>query len=285
MARAGGDRGAAAIASAVSSLLASLGVPHTPATVRAFLGGGGGGGGSGGWGGGGGGGDDFARRVIDAFASPGSVPCVTCDAACLSRARVNHEAVVRAVEHLVRVVDATMRTHAHTSLVQYLHARLVGAVDPRLRARGVPVLGAMGLGPLLSLGALAQYDVTRGVRLQVLGWVFTTYVDYYLQGRVKYDLKNLNAALFGKYRAQTVAFLRGRDADLAPVAGFLARHLLEKNVAAGVGLGCAVCRRAPIACSATRRSRVPAAVARRPVTRSVAAAARTRSARAALGFF
>jgi hypothetical protein len=233
------------VLSALSALLSTLGVSSTPAALgralRAW--GGGGGGGGGGWGGGGGGWDagDHAARLVDILTSDGQRRCLaSCAVPCSGRARVDPAAAGAAAERLARAMDAALRRYKSTTLLRYLHTRLTALVNAKLVTRRVPVLRATGIRPVLGLGTLLKYDVTRGVRLRVLQYVFQTYVDWYLPG-VKYDLRAIDAELFARYRPQVVAFLRGRDGDLAPIAGMLVRHAVEVN---GPDPACALCRRA-----------------------------------------
>jgi hypothetical protein len=62
----------------------------------------------------------------------------------------------------------------------------------------------------------------------------------------------MEVLLFTKLRPYVRAFLEAKDADLAPIAGVLALHLLEvNNIVPGINapnLGCVVCKNVPFAC-------------------------------------
>ena len=205
---AGNGGNAGNLVAAVSALLTALGIPNSQAAIRSFLKRGldGGGGGDAG---------DLAARLIDYYFWPLHeflpLPCVPCDAACAAkRVIVDVDRVARAAEALTRAIDAALRRYRGTSLLQYLHGYLVRLIDAKLASKRVPVLRLTGIAPVLGLGPLLQYDVTRGARLKILEWVFAEYVEYYLP-RVKFNVRRLNAELFSKYRPQIIAFLRGRD--------------------------------------------------------------------------
>lgn len=245
----GGNGGAGVnIPNLVSALLTTLGIPHTINGVRKFLGGGGGGGG---------GGNAFnqVRRLIDYFFSGEfeflPIPCVPCLTACSQGGKqVNIERVVAAVENLVRGMDRVCRHTQKKSLIEVLYDRLTKLINGKLKSKKIAVLQHTGIRPVFGLGKLIQYDVTRGLRVKVLDWVFTEYVDYYLGGTRYYNLQKLNAELFSKYRPQVIAFLQGTEGDLAPVMGFLVRHLIEFNKVnmRYPHVGCALCQNAAFSC-------------------------------------
>jgi len=255
---ASGNSGVSAVIAAFSAFLTSLGIPHNVADLKFTLlrGRGGSGGGDGG---------DVASRLVDYFMSPASdalLPCVSCAKACrkdIKRFIIDAAVAARAAEALVRAIDTALKRYKNTTLLRYLYTRLTELVNNKLKSRKVFLLGSIGIKPVLAAGPLLQYDVTRGVRVRVLEWVFETYVDYYLPATVRYNLRHINSEMFKRFRPQVVAFLRGNDGDLAPVAGMLVRHLVEMNPQAVTTktAGCILCSQAPFACHSQRASRVP----------------------------
>lgn len=239
----------------VSAVLTALGIPHTIQGVRKFLGGGGGGGAF-----------DQVKRLIDYYFSGEfsflPLPCVPCTAACSKGGkRIDPNRVVAAMENLVRGMDAVCRYTQKKSLLEYLYGYLTVLINSKLTSKQVPVLKMTGIRPIFGLGQLIQYDITRGVRIKILDWVFREYVDYYIEpvrkflpwkGNRPYNLNRVNAELFSRFRPQVIAFLTGRDGDLAPVVGFLTRHLLEFNQAdlRYPSVPCALCSNAAFSCEA-----------------------------------
>lgn len=248
----------------VSALLTALGVPHTIQGVRKFLGGGGGGNG---------GGFDAVRRLIDYFFRGEfdflPLPCVPCDVACRGPGqKVNVDRVVGAMENLVRGMDAVCRATQKKTLIEFLYEYLTVLINSKIKNKQVPILKTTGIRRVFKVGKLLQYDVTRGVRVKILDWVFANYVDYYLGGKRLYNLKKVNAALFSQFRPQVIAFLQGTAGDLAPVVGFLTRHLIEYNKLnlRYPSVGCMLCNNAAFSCEA-KLGRAKVAVAKAALKR------------------
>lgn len=243
----------ASVAAALSALLTSLGIPNTISALRTSLGGGGNAG--------------IAARLVEYFfwgtVEPPVVPCVSCTKACRRphAVRVEMDRVVAATEALVRAMDAALRRHKNVSLVQYIHGYITGLINRELKQQRVPVLHHIGIRPIFRLGTLMRFKAMRGIRMKVMAWVLSTYVDTYLPPAVKYNLGQINAKVFAEYRPQMMAFLTGRDEDLAPVAGFMVRHLLHVNkVKLGVdvpSVGCVLCKNAPFSCKRAPRRYEP----------------------------
>lgn len=232
------------IVNLVSALLTALGVPHTIQGVRKFLGGVGGGGGF-----------HQVRRLIDYFFAGEfsflPLPCVPCEVACRGAGpKVNVDLVVRAMENLVRGMDRVCQATQNKTLLEFLYGYLTALINSKVQK--VPILKTTGIRPVFKLGALLRFNATRTMRVKVLDWVFTNYVDYYLGGRRVYNLQKVNTELFSTFRPQVLAFLQGRDGDLAPVVGFLTRHLIEFNKVnlRYPSVGCVLCTNAAFSCEA-----------------------------------
>ena len=229
------------IVGSLAPIAANASVRAAFATLLRSLGGGPGGGhGSGGGGGGGGGGNDgrFAERLIDRFFG---ASCGSCDEMCAfpMTHRLDMPSVMRATEHVIQTIDAALRKHRGTSLAQYLYT-YIGRVMNR---KSLPMRGSA----IMALGGFVQYDVTRGVRLRVLEYIFTNYVEYYLPG-ARYNLKNVNTQIFTQFRPLIVSFLRGRDADLSRLGAYMMKYMLEANNLTSFQTrtpACAICVRMP----------------------------------------
>jgi hypothetical protein len=238
---------------ALSALLTALGIPNKPSSLRRFLGGGDG------TGDGGRGNAGIAKRLIEYYFwgmfQPPMLPCVSCTDTCSRRVTVKIDIarVVAATERLVRAMDAALRAYTKLSLMEHVYRYLTDLIDHKLVSRRVPVLRHTGIRPIFRLGSMLQYNVTRGIRMKVLEWVFENYVDYYLPSGIKYNLSQLNAKFFSDFRPQVLAFLKGTDADLAPVVGFLVFHLVKVNQVKlnlnAPNLGCVLCENLPFSCN------------------------------------
>jgi len=177
--------------------------------------------------------------------------------------------VARAAEHLVRTMDAAMRKFKNTSLVKFIYDWVTNELNVKMHARGIP----LRIRPTLRFGVLLQYDVTKGVRLKVLEYISSEYVDYYLGVyapgvSVKYNIHNVNAVLFTKYRPQMVAFLQGQTSDIAPFMGWLAGYLVEANNLTTLHAehpACTLCRKIPTSCHKQKKARARRELARRAV--------------------
>ena len=219
-----------------------------------------GGGNGGGWGNGNWGnwsrwGDDgdIARKLIDIFFGEACLPCDNLCSKLRKEIRLNVPAVVKATEGVVRAMDAALRSHAHQSLVSYLYNYVTARLNVKLRVRGIPLRSTR----LLSLATMLQYNMSKGVRLKVLSYILTNYVDYYLP-KVKYNVQNINTHIFSKFKPQIMAFLKGNDTDLAPLAGHLMGYFLEKNkVSLQSPNLCKLCAQLPVSCKSknTRHTR------------------------------
>lgn len=222
------------------------------------------GGGHGGKGGNNGGGhhnnnnnENFIERLID-IVTGGS--CASCSRVCSKTMThpVDMKLVVRATEALVRAMDVTMRRTKKTSLVRYLYEYVTTKLDSKLKRAGVPIPSKR----LLGFGTLLKYDVTRGVRLKVLDYVLDNYVRYYVP-HITYSTSNVEALVFRNFKPEVLAFLRGTDADLGPLAGRLMKYALEANDLTAIRTGtpaCFLCTRIPVSCTQretrpTRRKR------------------------------
>lgn len=209
------------------------------------------------------------NQLIKYFFAPmllGPTPCVSCAGVCTT---VSGASVVKmdaaeagaATAALVRAADAYVRRRTGNSLLKEVHRFVTATADPLLAAQKVPVLRHTGLARVLGAGALLRFDAARPVRVRVMEYVLRTYVDYYVPA-LRYNVRALNAELFGRLRPQVVAFMRGRDGDLAPLAAFLVTHLVQANP--GPNPACALCTRLPFRCTkTTRRLPRPAAAGRR----------------------
>lgn len=235
------------IVGSLAPIAANASVRAAFATLLRSLGGGPG---SGGWdgGGGGGGGDDgrFAERLIDRFFG---ASCGSCDEMCAfpMTHRLDMPSVMRATEHVIQTIDAALGKYRGMSLAQYLYS-YIGRVINRKR---LPMRGSA----VMALGGFVQYDVTRGIRLRVLEYIFTNYVDYYLPG-ARYNLKNVNTQIFTQFRPLIVAFLRGRDADLSRLGAYMMKYMLESNNLTSLQTrtpACAICVRMPCLKNLARR--------------------------------
>lgn len=242
-----------ALLAALSRLLTALGVPNTLRTVRGALGVGTPGGPRGP--------GDLAARLVDSVLPDGTglrLPCPSCELPCRAAPRaINAARAGEAARALVRLTDACMRTYRGVTLASHVRHRLVTSADAR-RA-GLRALG--GTGRLLALaGRLAEHDVTRGARVRVLRRLCSSYLDWALDAlppgalaRGATDPAALNAILFGAFKPHMVAFLRGQDADLAPLVGALIEHV-ARHVGPGTDRpdrtpACTLCRRARTVCS------------------------------------
>jgi hypothetical protein len=234
----------------LSQFLDAMGLPHNRDAVRSAL--------TGGGNGGTGGGGDLVRRLLDYFSAGEfrrtTLPCVPCTAACREKIEVTDDHVVRKLVGFVRALDGYVRLAKNTTLVRLMHDYVVA----RVASRKLPVLKHTGLEPFLWAGqVLVRYDqVMSPVRYRVLQWVFANYVDYYipdaLKPYVKYNLKQLNRELMTAFKPQVIAFLTGKDEDIAPVVGLLLRHLIRINrlhfQVTSDKLGCIVCKTMPFSC-------------------------------------
>ena len=147
--------------------------------------------------------------------------------------------VMRATEHVIQTIDAALRKYRGTSLAQYLYA-YIGRVINR---KSLPMRGSA----IMALGGFVQYDVTRGVRLWVLEYIFANYVEYYLPG-ARYNVQNVNTQIFTQFRPLIVSFLRGRDADLSRLGAYMMKYMLEANNLTSFQTRtpvCAICVRMP----------------------------------------
>lgn len=245
------------VVTAFATLLSSLGIPLDATDLRLMFGGSGGKNDDGGGGGGGNWWDglndgDLAERLVKYFFGEG---CVSCKMPCNMRlsVRIDVPTVIKATEHLVRVLDNALRKYKNTSLLKFSYEYITARADSKLRARKIP----LRLRPVLRLGTLIQYDVTRGVRLKVLDYVFRYYVDYYLDyylpiKGIKYDLKTLNVVLMDRFRPQVIAFLTGKDADIAPLVGWLTGYVLTNNDLTTIEAkhpACKLCKAIPSSCA------------------------------------
>ena len=242
----GGGAGAVPVVGALAPIAANASVRAALATLIRALGGGGGVGGGGGGGGGGGNDGRFAERLIDRFFG---ASCGSCDEMCAfpMTHRLDMPAVMRATEHVIQTIDAALRKHRGTSLAQYLYT-YIGRVMNR---KSLPMRGSA----IMALGGLVQYDVTRGIRLRVLEYIFTNYVEYYLPG-ARYNLKNVNTQIFAQFRPLIVSFLRGRDADLSRLGAYMMKYMLEANNLTSFQTrtpACAICVRMPCLKNLARR--------------------------------
>lgn len=264
---------------ALSSLLSSLGMPLDPAILKQVVrkiardasGGTGGTGGTGGGGGGNGGSGnngrwtdaDYARVLIDIFFG---ASCLSCKLPCSLKKvviTVNSGKVGKAMEYLVTAMDAALRKYKRTSLMQETYNYLTNRIDGKLKQRGIP----LRIRPTLKLGRLLQYDATRGIRLKVLEYVASEYIDYYLgyylpKTTIKYNIADINAEIFSRFRPQALAFLSGRDSDLAPLMGWLTKYLVDKNMPyfKAVHPACLLCKQIPKVCKKKKKKKKTVAV-------------------------
>lgn len=235
-----------ALVAKVSAFLSALG--FSTSAISRFIGSVGSGGGVG----------DLAAAFVDAVFFPSSSnvlgPCGLCHRACVEgQRRVRALASTRLAplaESAVRALNDALLTSRGMSLSRYLHTMLVTLVNSKL-AQIPATKYTLRLRWALPVGSYAGSDVLRAPRVALLRWVFKTYVDAYvpvIKGR--YSLEELERELWGReYRATTVAFLRNKDADLAPVAGMLVRHAAKMN-ASKLSLACVVCSRRSAMCDA-----------------------------------
>ena len=242
-----GGVGGAPIVGSLAPIAANASVRAAFATLLRSLGGGPGSGG-GGPGGGRGGGNDgrFAERLIDRFFG---ASCGSCDETCAfpMTHRLDMPSVMRATEHLIQTIDAALRKHRGTSLAQYLYS-YIGRVMNR---KSLPMRGSA----IMALGGFVQYDVTRGIRLRVLEYIFANYVDYYLPG-ARYNVQNVNTQIFAQFRPLIVSFLRGRDTDLSRLGAYMMKYMLESNNLISFQTrtpACAICVRMPCLKNLARR--------------------------------
>lgn len=287
--------GVSELAGGVSAFASALGFYSTSKGVLDFFG-------SGLFGGGGAG--ELAKALAEFLFFPDrhafAFSCVPCVKACEMGMRQitiapDPEVLGALGEHVVRLVDRVLRATHKTSLVQFLHTSLVSYVNTHQLSRQRGPAGYLRLRWLLPLSSRAVGPKRlRALRLAVLRYVMAQYVEWYVpQLRGAYDLELLERKLSTTYRAQTNAFLRNRDEDLAPVVGFLVRHLVQHNRArigaSAPTLACLLCETKALNCvektavaaaaalvvslpralrarrAAAARARPPAAAARRRV--------------------
>lgn len=220
------------------------------ALVRALSGGSGNGNGSGGAGSGNSGnGSGFVDRLIDVFFG---AECAPCKRLCTQKMthRIDMPTVVRATEVLIRAMDATLRRTKKHSLSTHLYDYITRRLNAKLARRGLPVPVAAHIFRLAP--GFLRYDVTRGVRLKVLDYLLANYVTYYVP-QVSYATANVNALLTStRLRPYLETFLRGRESDLAPLAGALMRYALEANGLTSFQTAtpaCILCKKLPLQCN------------------------------------
>jgi hypothetical protein len=161
--------------------------------------------------------------------------------------RLDMPAVMRATEHLIQTIDTALRKYRGMSLAQYLYTYIGRVID----RKSLPMRGSA----VMALGGFVQYDVTRGVRLRVLEYIFANYVEYYLPG-VRYNIQNVNTQIFAQFRPRIVSFLRGRDADLSRLGAYMMKYMLEANNLTSFQTrtpACAICVKMPCLKNLARR--------------------------------
>lgn len=195
------------------------------------------------------------------------LPCVQACKVALSRVKVRANAARLAdlAMRTVRLMDGALKKHRNVSLMEFLHRRLVDLANAKLAKQKWPV-GWLRLRWLLPASVVAQYNLMHKPRMLVLEWVMAEYLDYYVPHlQDKYDVATIERALFSQYRSQALAFLRGTDEDLAPVVGFLVRHLVSYNevqlTAQVPTFACAMCSAKVMSCSQKTATAAAAALA------------------------
>ena len=235
-----------------------MGTSPVVVALTAFLtalAGGGGGGGFGNdhrnWGGGDDG--DIAERIIDSFF--GNV-CVPCKQICGGKMtiQVDIPRVMHAITGLVHAMDAALRKYKNTSLSRYLYTYLTNLINAKLVKKKIP-LRHVGIKPIFALAPLLKYDITKGVRIKVLEYVFTECVHYYVPS-VKYNVKSINSEIFQNFKPQIMDFLRGGDGDLGPLSAAMIKYVLEKNNLTSFRTdnpACMLCKKMPKSCDAKKK--------------------------------
>lgn len=195
------------------------------------------------------------------------LPCVQACKVALSHVKVRANATQLAdlAMRTVRLMDAALKRHRGVSLMTFLHRRLVALANGKLAKQKWPV-GWLRLRWLLPAAVVTRYGPLRKPRTLLLEWIMAEYVDYYVpQVRGRYDVATIERSLFSRYRPQLLAFLRGTDADLAPVVGFLVRHMVAYNKvhldAQFPTFACAICSAKVMSCSQKTAAAAAAALA------------------------
>lgn len=176
----------------------------------------------------------FATYIIDAFLNR---TCRhTCKQTCQSTTfRVQPELIEHAGINFVRALDRVVRAEHNMSLSTFLYTQLTGVMHRYRVPR--PEL-------LLRSSQLIQYDVTRGIRLKVLEYVLSEYVYYYLPDGVHFgQVADINASIFKPFRREIISFLKGHDADLAPVIGSALKFISKRYDIHLVSPLCHLCKK------------------------------------------
>lgn len=234
---------------AASAFLKALGFSAAPQAIKAYFGAVGGGAG------GGAGAGKLAQAMAEYAFFPSRFPGVACSQCmsctfgrvmgALKPLQVPINKAVTAFERAVRLVDAAMYAAMGVSLSEWLQALIVQKGNASL-AKQESFLKYVRLRWGLPVGAAVASmfpRATKSVRLYLLRWLLNTFVDekyplaQFLPPRIRarddkvtHNFRVVEAALFGPYKHTTALFLRGAPVDLAPVLGYLVRHVLELNV-------------------------------------------------------